>query len=238
MLLLRFPLAVVAFGALAGIGFGKEDSEKPPEVTVNLRFLAWSHPKSQVVQPPTSPKNGEPTEVRFLSTIHYLEGNATRTLRLLPGKPSPSVSYAGDSKLTFFRNQNLEGSPAFSIALERPWKDVLLLLYPKTSAGKTFNVFPIVRPHAIPGKGIAANLTGRTLYLSVDGRRLRLVPLQPADFRFSLRRKEYIRLEVEVLDSGTSKPVLSVKKFLERDESPILLLRSEPGRSKLLLTAL
>ena len=238
MFLLRFLLAILAFGALVGVSFGKEDSDKPPEVTVNLRFLAWSHPKSQIVQPPTSPKNAEPTEVRFLSTIHYLEGNTTRTLRLLPGKPSPAVAYAGDSKLTFFRNQNLEGSPAFSISLAHRWKEVLLLLYPKTSAGKTFNVFPIVRPHAIPGKGIAANLTRKTLYLSVDGRHLRLVPFKPADFRFSLRRKEYIRLEVKVQDSGTTKPILSVKKFLERDESPILLLRSEGSRSKLLLTVL
>ena len=249
MLLLRFLLAVVACGTLVGVGFGEGDRDKPPEVMTNLRFLAWSYPKNQITPASTSPKNGELTEVRFLSIVHYHEGNATRTLRLLPNKPSPSVSYAGDSKLSFFHNQNFEGSPAFSISLEHRWKEVLLLLYPKTSSEKTFNVFPIVRPHAIPGQGIAANLTKKTLYLSVDGRRLRLRPwfnplqnpLQTANFRFSaggFGEKEHVRLKVEILDSGTIKPIFSVKKFFERDESPILLLHNKFGRSKFLLTAL
>lgn len=247
MLLLRFLLVVVACGTLVVVGFGEGDRDKPPEVTTNLRFLAWSYPRNQTT--PTSPKNGEPTEVRFLSTVHYREGNATRVLRLLPNKPTRSVSYAGDSRLSFFHNQNLEGSPAFSISLERRWKEILLLLYPKTSSEKTFNVFPIVRPHAIPGQGIVANLTKKTLYLSVDGRRLRLrpwlnplqAPLQTANFRFSaggFGEKEHVHLEVEILDSGTIKPVFSVKKFFERAESPILLLHNKFGRSKFLLTAL
>ena len=241
MLPLRFFFWIVAFGVLGGTGFGKDEVGKPPEVTVNFRLLAWPHPRSQTPDAPISPKTGEPTEVRFLSTIYYLEGNATKTLRLLPGKPSRSITYAGDPQLAFFRNQKLEGTPTFSISLDHRYREVLLLLYPKTSLGKTFHVFPVFRPFAFPGRGITVNLTKTPLFLSVDGNppiHLESWKQKPLDLHSFLKQKDHVRLEVRTLEAVTTKPILSIKKFFERDESPILLLRRDFGRSKLSLTTL
>jgi len=235
---LRSISAVLALGIVASAVFGEEEREPSPEVRVNLRFLAWSHPKSKITPLKTPLEKANPTQVRFLSTVHYREGNSTKTLRLLPGKPTRSISYIGDSRLAFYRNNRLEGSPVFRISIERQWNDALVLLYPKTSAESSFNVFPIFRPRTVPGQGLATNLTGKPLYLSVDGRRLKLLPWQPASFRFSMRRKEHVRLEVQVLEKGTPKTVISLKKFLDKDDNPILLLRNDPVRNRLLLTTL
>jgi hypothetical protein len=227
MRLSRFLFVVIACATSASSVFGEGDRDKPPEVTVNFRLLVWAHPKSQSSSVTTSVKTGEPTEVRFHSTFHYRDGNVTKELRLLPGKRSKNVSYAGDATLSFFSNQNLESPHAFSISFDPLWKEVLLLLYPKTSSEKTFNCLPVFRPIGQPSIGIAVNLTGNPLSLLVDGRRQRLSSWKPTPFRFSLRNKDHIRFGVNALDSGTTKPLLSVKKFFDRDDNPILLLRRE-----------
>ena len=226
MRLFRCLLAGIACNASsASIVFGEDDRDNPPAVTVNFRLLVWAHAKSQSLSVTTSVKTGEPTEVRFHSTFHYRDGNITKELRLLPGKPSKNISYAGDATLSFFSNQNLESPLAFSISFDPRWKEVLLLLYPKTSSEKTFNCLPVFRPIGGPGIGIAVNLTGNPLSLSVDGRRQRLLPGKPAPFRFSLSQKDHIRFGVDALDAGTAKPILSVKKFFDQNDNPILLLR-------------
>ena len=225
MRLSRFLFVVIACATSVSSVFGEGDRDKPPEVTVNFRLLVWAHPKSQSSSVTTSAKTREPTEVPFHSTFHYREGNVTKELRLLPGKPSKNISYAGNAKLSFFSNQNLESPHAFSISFDPLWKEVLLLLYPKTSAEKTFNFLPVFRPSGGPGIGVAVNLTGNPLSLLVDGRRQRLLPVKPAPFRFSLSQKDHIRFGVDALDAGTAKPILSVKKFFDRNDNPILLLR-------------
>jgi hypothetical protein len=227
MRLSRFLFVVIAYATSASSVFGEVDRDKPPEITVNFRLLVWAHPKSQFSSVTTSVKTGEPTEVRFHSAFHYREGNVTKNLRLLPGKPSKKISYAGDATLSFFSNQNLESPHAFSISFDPRWKEVLLLLYPKTAAEKTFNCLPVFRPIGKPSMGIAVNLTGNPLSLLVDGRHQRLSSWKPTPFHFSLRRKDHIRFGVNTLDSGTNKPLLSVKKFFDRDDNPILLLRRE-----------
>ena len=246
MRLSRFLFVVIACAISASSVFGEGDTDKPPEVTIQFRLLVWSHPKSRTQPVATSPKTGEPTEVRFNSTFYYREGNATKKLRLLPGKPCQNISYAGDATLSFFSNQNLVSPSAFSISFDPRWKEVLLLLYPKTSAEKTFDFLPVFRPIGQPGIGIAVNLTGNPLELLVDGRRERLSSWKPRPFRFSLRQKDHIRFGVNALDSGTTKPILSVKKFFDRDDNPILLLRRDGfldprgliKHGKLLLTTL
>ena len=225
MRLSRFLFVVIACATSASSVFGEVDRDKPPEITVNFRLLVWAHPKSRSSSVTTSVKTGEPTEVRFHSTFHYRDGNVTKELRLLPGKPSKNISYAGDATLSFFSNQNLESPHAFSISFDPLWKEVLLLLYPKTSSEKTFNCLPVFRPIGEPGIGVAVNLTGNPLSLSVDGRRQRLLPGKPAPFRFSLSQKDHIRFGVDALDAGTAKPILSVKKFFDQNDNPILLLR-------------
>ena len=225
MHLFRCLFAGIACTTSASSVFGAVDRDKPPEVTVNFRLLVWAHAKSQSSPVTTSVKTEEPTEVRFHSTFHYRDGNVTKELRLLPGKPSKNVSYAGDATLSFFSNQNLESPHAFSISFDPRWKEVLLLLYPKTSAEKTFNCLPVFRPIGGPGIGVAVNLTGNPLSLSVDARRQRLLPGKPAPFRFSLIQKDHIRFGVDALDAGTAKPILSVKKFFDQNDNPILLLR-------------
>jgi hypothetical protein len=85
----------------------------------------------------------------------------------------------------------------------------------------------VFRPIGQPSIGIAVNLTGNPLSLLVDGRRQRLSSWKPTPFRFSLRNKDHIRFGVNALDSGTTKQLLSVKKFFDRDDNPILLLRRE-----------
>jgi hypothetical protein len=227
MRLSRFLFVVIACATSASSVFGAVDRDKPPEVTVNFRLLVWAHPKSQSSAVTTSVKTGEPTEVRFHSRFHYRDGNVTKELRLLPGKPSKHISYAGDAILSFFNNQNLESPHAFSISFDPRWKEVLLLLYPKTSAEKAFNYLPVFRPIGQPGIGIAVNLTRKPLSLLVDGRRQRLSSWKPTQFRFSLRNKDHIRLGVNAIDYGTTKPLLSVKKFFDRNDNPILLLRRE-----------
>ena len=108
MCLFRCLLAgIVCNVSLASTVFGEVDGDKPPEVTVKFRLLAWAHPKSRIQPVATSPKTGEPTEVRFNSTFYYREGNVTKKLRLLSGKPSQNISYSGDAKLSFFSNQKL-----------------------------------------------------------------------------------------------------------------------------------
>ena len=241
-----FLFVVIAYATSASSVFGEVDRDKPPEITVNFRLLVWAHPKSQSSSVTTSVKTGEPTEVRFHSTFHYRDGNITKNLRLLPGKPSKNISYAGDATLSFFSNQKIQSPPAFSVSFDPRWKEVLLLLYPKTSSEKTFNCLPVFRPIGQPGIGIAVNLTGNPLSLLVDGRRQRLSSWKPTQFRFSLRNKDYIRFGVNAIDSGRTKPLLSVKKFFDRDDNPILLLRRESFRDpkglikhgKLLLTTL
>ena len=225
MHLFRCLFAGIACTTSASSVFGEGDRDKPPEVTVNFRLLVWAHPKSQSSSVTTSVKTGEPTEVRFHSTFHYLDGNVTKELRLLPGKPSKNVSYSGDAALSFFSNQKIQSPPSFSVSFDPRWKEVLLLLYPKTSAEKTFNFLPVFRPIGGPGIGVAVNLTGNPLSLSVDGRRQRLLPGKPAPFRFSLSQKDHIRFGVDALDAGTAKPILSVKKFFDQNDNPILLLR-------------
>jgi hypothetical protein len=227
MHLFRCLFAVIACTTSASIVFGEGNRDKPPEVTVKFRLLAWSHPKSRTQPVATSPKTGEPTEVRFNSTFYYREGNATKKLNLLPGKPSPSISYSGDAKLAFFSNQKLLSPAAFSISFDPRWKEVLLLLYPKTSAEKTFNFLTVLRPIGRLGQGVAVNLTGKPLALLVDGLQQRLSPWKPTPFRFSLRNKDHIRFGVNALGSGTTKSLLSVKKFFDRDDTPILLMRRE-----------
>ena len=224
MRLSRFLFVVIACATSASSVFREVDRDNPPAVTVNFRLLVWAHQKSQSSSVTTSVKTGEPTEVRFHSTFHYRDGNVTKELRLLPGKPSKNVSYDGDAKLSFFSNQSLESPHAFSISFDPRWKEVLLLLYPKTSAEKTFNCLPVFRPIGGPGIGIAVNLTGNPLSLSVDARRQRLLPGKPAPFRFSLSKKDHIRFGVDALDAGTAKPILSVKKFFDQNDNPILLL--------------
>jgi len=246
MRLIRCLFAVIACTTSASIVFGEGNRDKPPEVIIQFRLLVWSHPKSRTQPVATSPKTGEPTEVRFNSTFYYREGNATKKLNLLPGKPSPSISYSGDAKLAFFSNQKLLSPAAFSISFDPRWKEVLLLLYPKTSAEKAFNCLPVFRPIGQPGIGIAVNLTRNPLSLLVDGRRQRLSSWKPTQFRFSLRNKDHIRFGVNAIDSGRTKPLLSVKKFFDRDDNPILLLRRESfldskgliKHGKLLLTTL
>jgi hypothetical protein len=225
MRLSRFLFVVIACTISAISVFGESDRDKPPEVTVNFRLLVWAHAKSKSSPVTTSVKTEEPTEVRFHSTFHYRDGNVTKELRLLPGKPSKNVSYAGDATLSFFSNQNLESPHAFSISFDPRWKEVLLLLYPKTSAEKIFNCLPVFRPIGGPGIGVAVNLTGNPLSLSVDARRQHLLPGKPAPFRFSLSQKDHIRFGVDALDAGTAKPILSVKKFFDQNDNPILLLR-------------
>lgn len=225
MHLFRCLFAGIACTTSASSVFGAVDRDKPPEVTVNFRLLVWAHAKSQSSPVTTSVKTEEPTEVRFHSTFHYRDGNVTKELRLLPGKPSKNVSYAGDATLSFFSNQNLESPHAFSLSFDPLWKEVLLLLYPKTSSEKTFNCLPVFRPIGGPGIGVAVNLTGNPLSLSVDARRQRLLPGKPAPFRFSLIQKDHIRFGVDALDAGTAKPILSVKKFFDQNDNPILLLR-------------
>ncbi len=239
-------LVVIACAISASSVFGAGDADKPPEVALSFRLLVWAHPKSQSSSVTNLAKTGEPTEVRFHSTFHYRDGNVTKELRLLPGKPSKNVSYAGDATLSFFSNQNLESPHAFSISFDPLWKEVLLLLYPKTATEKTFNCLPVFRPIGQPGIGIAVNLTGNPLSLLVDGRQQRLSSWKPTPFRFSLRNKDYIRFGVNAIDYGRTKPLLSVKKFFDRDDNPILLLRRESFRDfkglikhgKLLLTTL
>ena len=246
MRLIRCLFAVIACTTSASIIFGEDNRDKPPEVIIQFRLLVWSHPKSLTQPVATSPKTGEPTEVRFNSTFYYREGNATKKLNLLPGKPSPSISYSGDAKLAFFSNQKLLSPSAFSVSFDPRWKEVLLLLYPKTSADKAFNCLPVFRSIGQPGIGIAVNLTRNPLSLLVDGRRQRLSSWKPTQFRFSLRNKDYIRFGVNAIDYGRTKPLLSVKKFFDRDDNPILLLRRESFRDpkglimhgKLLLTTL
>ena len=227
MRLSRFLFVVIACATSANSVFGEVDRDKPPEVTVNFRLLVWAHPKSQTLSVTTSFKTEEPTEVRYHSAFHYREGNVTKELRLLPGKPSKNASYSGDAKLSFFSNKNLESPHSFSISFDPRWKEVLLLLYPKTAAEKTFNCLPVFRPIGQPSMGIAVNLTGNPLSLLVDGRHQRLSSWKPTPFHFSLRRKDHIRFGVNTIDSGTNKPLLSVKKFFDRNDNPILLLRRE-----------
>jgi hypothetical protein len=230
MRLSRFLFVFISCATSASSVFGKVDRDKPPEVTVNFRLLVWAHAKSQSSSVTTSFKTGEPTEVRFHSAFHYRDGNVTKELRLLPGKPSKNISYAGDATLSFFSNPNLESPYAFSISFDPRWKEVLLLLYPKTSSEKTFNCLPVFRPIGQPSRGIAVNLTGNQLSLSVDGRQQRLPPWKPTQFPFSIRNKDHVRFGVNVIDYGKTKPLLSVKKFFDSDDSPILLLRREAFR--------
>ena len=220
-------LVVIACTILASSAFGAGDADKPPEVALNFRLLVWAHPKSQSSSVTNSAKTGEPTKVRFHSIFHYLDGNVTKELRLLPGKPSKKVSYSGDAALSFFSNQKIQSPPSFSVSFDPRWKEVLLLLYPKTSAEKAFNCLPVFRPIGQPGIGIAVNLTRTPLSLLVDGRRQRLSSWKPIQFRFSLRNKDHIRFGVNAIDYGRTKPLLSVKKFFDSDDNPILLLRRE-----------
>lgn len=230
MRLIRCLFAVIACAPSASSVFGESDRDEPPEVSVNFCLLVWAHPKSRTQPVATSPETGEPTEVRFHSAFHYRDGNVTKELRLLPGKPSKNMSYAGDATLSFFSNQNLESPHAFSISFDPRWKEVLLLLYPKTSSEKTFNCLPVFRPIGQPSRGIAVNLTGNPLSLLVDGRQQRLSPWKPTQFPFSLRNKDHVRFGVNVIDYGKTKPLLSVKKFFDSDDNPILLLRREAFR--------
>ena len=231
--------AVLVAFILACPALGQERGTKKPEVSLKLRFLAWPHPQTKPTKPQDSPKGEEPTEVRFLSTIHYPEGNSSIAVNLLPGKSTRALSYSGESTASFYRNAKLQGKRAFSVKLEPHWKETLLLLYPKTSAQSSFDVFPIVRPtKASPPKGIATNLTRKALSLVVDGKALRLSPWKPAEFRYSLRGKEHVRLEVRISETGNTKTVVSVKKFFGRDQSPIILLRKNRTGSRILLTAL
>tara|TARA_Y100000588_G_scaffold251499_1_gene265987 strand:- start:389 stop:1135 length:747 start_codon:yes stop_codon:yes gene_type:complete len=248
MHLFYFLFVGIACTTFASLAFGEGDRVSPPEVAVNFRLLVWAHPKSLNQPLVVSSKTGEPTEVRFNSTFYYREGNTTKKLRLLPGKPSQSISYSGDAKLSFYSNLELVSSPAFSISFDSRWKDVMLLLYPKTSAEKTYSFLPVLRPVGRLGMGVACNLTGNPLYLSVDGRRQRLLSGKPTPFSFTLSpQKDHVRFGVDAaFGSGKKKPILSVKKFFDRNDNPILLLRREAfvdskgsiKHGKLLLTTL
>ena len=95
----------------------------------------------------------------------------------------------------------------------------MLLLYPKTSAEKTFNFLPVLRPIGGPGIGVAVNLTGNPLSLLVDGRRERLLSGKPDTISFFPQHKRITFVwGLNALDSQERrKPILSVKKFFDQE---------------------
>lgn len=228
------PAVVAFFGVLCAAGFGQPASE---EVSVKFRLLAWPHPRGAPPETTLSPKTGKPVEVGFLANLYYLEGNQTKRIRLLPAKPSPLLTYAGKPALAFFSNEARKGIPAFTLNLNPSQRNNLYLLYPKTPQARTFNVFPVVRPAGVPNAGVAVNMTRHALTMSVDGRGLKLQPGRPLPFRYSLRGKDFVRIEVQVTEPGSSTPktVVSVKKFLGPNDNPIFLLRRQTVRGKILL---
>ena len=233
---MRLLAAVVALCALCAASFGQTDD--PAEVSVSFRLLAWPHPRGAPPETTLSAKTGKPVEVGFLATLHYREGNQTKRLRLLPAKPSPLLKYVGRPDLAFFTNEVREGVPAFTLNLNPSQRNNLYLLYPKTAQARTFNVFPVVRPAGLSHAGVAVNMTRHPITLSMDGRELKLRPGRPLPFRYSLRGKDFVRIEAQVTEPNETAPktVVSVKKFLGPDDNPIFLLRRQSARGKILLS--